>query len=70
MADKVKRLGKDTISDGNAGLGTQFTAVAHNMVKRGGRIALILPLSSMLGGSDNPSAKSWLKLPRPAGPKI
>lgn len=62
MADKVKRLGKGTISDGNAGLGTQFTAVAHNMVKRGGQIALILPLSSMLGGSDNPSAKSWLKL--------
>ena len=32
------------------------------MVKPGGHIALILPLSAMLGGSDNPSARSWLKL--------
>ena len=62
MAAKVKRLSKGTISDGNAGLGTQFTAIAHNMVKPNGHIALILPLSAMLGGSDNPSAKSWLKL--------
>ena len=62
MSDKVKRLAKGTISDGNAGLGTQFTAIAHNMVKPGGHIALILPLSAMLGGSDSPSARSWLKL--------
>ncbi len=62
MSEKVKRLAADTISDGNAGLGTQFTAIAHNMVKPGGHIALILPLSAMLGGSDSPSARSWLKL--------
>ena len=62
MAAKVKRLAKGTISDGNAGLGTQFTAIAHNMVKPGGHVALILPLSAMLGGSDSPSARSWLKL--------
>ena len=62
MSDKVKRLSIGTISDGNAGLGTQFAAIANNMVKPGGHIALILPLSAMLGGSDNPSARSWLKL--------
>lgn len=62
MSDKVKKLGKGTIGDGNAGLGSHFSAIAHNMVKPGGHIALILPLSAMLGGSDNPSAKSWLKL--------
>ena len=62
MSDKVKRLSIGTISDGNAGLGTQFTAIANNMVKPGGHIALILPLSAMLGGSDSPSARSWLKL--------
>ena len=62
MSDKVKRLSAGTISDGNAGLGTQFTAIANNMVKAGGHIALILPLSAMLGGSDSPSARSWLKL--------
>ena len=49
MAAKTKRLAKGTISDGNAGLGTQFTAIANNMVKPGGHIALILPLSAMLG---------------------
>ena len=62
MSGKVKRLSIGTISDGNAGLGTQFAAIANNMVKPGGHIALILPLSAMLGGSDNPSARSWLKL--------
>ena len=62
MSDKVKRLSIGTISDGNAGLGTQFAAIANNMVKPGGHIALILPLSAMLGGSDSPSARSWLKL--------
>ncbi|MCE2465862.1 MAG: hypothetical protein J4G01_07295 [Dehalococcoidia bacterium] len=62
MSKKVKRLANDTISDGNAGLGTQFAAIAHNMVKSGGQIALILHLSAMLGGSDSPSAKSWQKL--------
>ena len=62
MSEKVKRLARGTISDGNAGLGTQFAAIAHNMVRAGGHIALILPLSAMLGGSDNPSARSWLKL--------
>ena len=62
MSDKVKRLAKGTISDGNAGLGTQFAAIANNMVRPGGHIALILPLSAMLGGSDSPSARSWLKL--------
>ena len=62
MSDKVKRLSTGTISDGNAGLGTQFTAIANNMAKPGGHIALILPLSAMLGGSDSPSARSWLKL--------
>ena len=62
MSNRVKRLSRGTISDGNAGLGTQFTAIANNMVKPGGQIALILPLSAMLGGSDSPSAKSWLKL--------
>ena len=62
MSKKVKKLAKGTISDGNAGLGTQFTAIAHNMVKPNGHIALILPLSAMLGGSDHPSARSWLKL--------
>lgn len=60
-----RRLGKDTISDGNAGLGTAFTAIANNMVAYDGRIALILPTSAMMGGSydaDKGQAYSWQKL--------
>ena len=60
-----RRLGKGTISDGNAGLGTTFTAIANNMVKPGGRIALILPTSAMMGGSydaDKGQAYSWQRL--------
>ena len=65
MSDKVKKLGKGTISDGNAGLGSQFTAIVHNMVKPGGHIALILPISSMLGGNwDGKQAWAWQKLRR------
>ena len=58
-------LGKDTISDGNAGLGTTFTAIANNMTRPGGRIALILPTSAMMGGSHDSKkdqAYSWQRL--------
>ena len=60
-----RRLGDKTISDGNAGLGTTFTAIANNMVQPGGRIALILPTSAMMGGSydaDKDQAYSWQRL--------
>ena len=67
--DEMKRLerqlGKNTISDGNAGLGTTFTAIANNMVQSGGRIALVLPTSAMMGGSydaDEDQPYSWQRL--------
>ena len=59
------RLGRNTISDGNAGLGTTFTAIAHNMIQAEGRIALILPTSAMMGGShdaEKDQAYSWQRL--------
>ena len=63
MKNKVKKLSKGTIGDGNAGLGSQFAAIAHNMVKPGGQIALILPISSMQGGSCyGETVISWQKL--------
>ena len=63
MSDRTKLLGRNTIGDGYAGLGTYFTAIAHNMVKPNGHIALILPLSALLGGSfDGRTARSWQKL--------
>ena len=65
MKRKERDLGRNTISDGNAGLGTTFTAIADNMVKSGGRIALILPTSAMMGGSYDTAkrqAYSWQRL--------
>ena len=69
MENLIKKLGKSTISDGNAGLGSHFTAIANNMVKSGGHIALILPTAAMLGGSYDPKkgkkrgqTYSWQKL--------
>ena len=60
-----RQLGKNTVSDGNAGLGTTFTAIANNMIRPGGRIALILPTSAMMGGSydaDEDQPYSWQRL--------
>ena len=60
-----RQLGKNTISHGNAGLGTTFTAIANNMVGSEGRIALILPTSAMMGGShdaEKDQAHSWQRL--------
>lgn len=65
MKRKERELGRKTISDGNAGLGTTFAAIADNMVKSGGRIALILPTSAMMGGSYDAAkvqAYSWQRL--------
>ena len=65
MKSLERRLGKNTISHGNAGLGTTFTAIANNMVLAGGRIALILPTSAMIGGShdaEKDQAHSWQAL--------
>lgn len=68
MKNLIDKLGKNTISDGNAGLGTHFTAIANNMVKSDGHIALILPTAAMLGGSYDPKkgkrgqTYSWQKL--------
>ena len=60
-----KRLSRNTISDGNAGLGSTFTAIANNMVRSGGSIALILPTAAMTGGSYDAAkgqAYSWQRL--------
>ena len=65
MKKLATRLGRNTISDGNAGLGTHFTAIADNMVKAGGHIALILPTSAMIGGSYDAQKSqpySWQRL--------
>ena len=65
MRTLATRLGKNTISDGNAGLGTTFTAIANNMVQPGGCVALILPTASMMAGSfdaEENQPYSWQRL--------
>lgn len=65
MEVKTRSLSRGTIGDGYAGLGSQFAAIANNMVKPGGHITLILPISSMVGGSyDGKTIRSWQKLRR------
>ena len=63
MEEKASYLAQKTVGDGYAGLGSNFAAIAHNMVKPGGHIALILPMSAMLGGGcEGKRAVSWQKL--------
>lgn len=65
MEEKTRRLSRGTIGDGYAGLGSQFAAIANNMVKPNGHIALILPISAMVGGSyDGKTVRSWQKFRR------
>ena len=63
MKGKKRKYSKGGAGDGSAGLGSHFAAIADNMVKRGGRIALILPLSAAVGGSrKDGKSQSWQKL--------
>lgn len=65
MEKKVKDLSKGTVGDGRAGLASQFAAIADNMVAEDGRIALILPINAMIGGSsDGKVVRSWQKFRR------
>ena len=45
MGGRVNRLGDDTCYHGNAGIASAFAALAHKKLKRGGVLALVLPLS-------------------------
>ena len=45
MADRLKRLAKDSSYHGHAGLASAFTSLAHRKLKPGGVIALVLPFT-------------------------
>ena len=51
MFNLSKEYAKDTCAHGYAGLASWFAALAHRMVKPGGTVALILPMTSLQGGS-------------------
>ena len=51
MGKRVNRLGSErgTCYHGNAGIASAFAALAHRKLKRGGVLALVLPLSAAAG---------------------
>ena len=51
MSDLHKRYTKGTCYHGYAGLASSFMALADRMVKKTGTVALVLPMTSLQGGS-------------------
>ena len=51
MADRLKRLSKDTCYHGHAGEGSVFAALANNKLRPNGVIALVLPFTAINGAS-------------------
>ena len=51
MAKSLKLYTKDTCYHGYAGIASAFVALAHNKIKPGGILALVLPLSAASGQS-------------------
>ena len=51
MANRLKLLGKEGVYHGHAGLGSAFASVAHQKLRQGGVIALVLPFSAVAGSS-------------------
>ena len=49
MAKSLSRKTKDTCYHGYAGIASAFAALAHKKLKRGGVLALVLPLSAVAG---------------------
>ena len=49
MAKRMETLKKDTCYHGSAGIASAFAALAHKKLKRGGVLALVLPISATVG---------------------
>ena len=49
MGDRIKTLGNGTEYHGNAGMASAFAALANRKLKRGGVLALVLPLVATAG---------------------
>jgi hypothetical protein len=49
MGESMKRLTKGTVYHGNAGEGSAFLQLAHEKLRVGGRLALVMPLSILAG---------------------
>ena len=57
MGSRINQLGRDTCYHGNAGIASAFAALGHRKLKKGGILAMVLPLSAAAG-------LSWQKFRR------
>ena len=55
MAELAREYAKGTCAHGYAGIASWFVALANNMVKNAGTIALVLPMTALQG-------RTWLKM--------
>jgi hypothetical protein len=49
LAERLKEVSRGSSAHGHAGLASYFAELAHRKLAAGGRLALVLPLSSMSG---------------------
>lgn len=61
MGDRLKTLGKGTFAHGNAGIASHFLALADQMTKDGGTLAMVLPLAFLTGSSWEQARKELTK---------
>ncbi|MBE8159004.1 MAG: hypothetical protein HAW59_06425, partial [Betaproteobacteria bacterium] len=61
LGERNKRLRQGTCGSGNAGLASDFVALADNMVCNGGTTAFVLPLTVMAGESWKKVRAMWAK---------
>ena len=59
MAEREKVLAGQSSASGNAGMASFFTELSHRKVRTGGRIAEVLPLSALSGGSWEGTRQQW-----------
>ena len=61
LGDRNKRLREGTCGSGNAGLASDFVALADKMVCQDGIVAFVLPLTAMAGESWKKVRAMWAK---------
>ncbi len=53
------KIQETTVADGNAGIGSHFVELGHKMLKRNGRMAMVLPINAMAGTSWRKVRNLW-----------
>ena len=61
LGERSKQLRAGTCGDGNAGLGSDFVALANKKIMQTGTTAFVLPLSAMAGDSWKKVRALWAK---------